>query len=213
MWCWGGDYYGLPPGPSRGRRATGVARPPAYRLHIAYVSLCHAVASRHSYRVVELAQRVRLPPRCRHPPTLHTFHGDHLVVRVLTPHKADVPQHSSTPTRTPLCTRFTFAMSEGPSEGPSEVCRTAPRAPPCHTPPPSHHSHLHYPYSHPSARHPAQFETLLSRVDLASGGGTAQAATKAATGPGANVEHASANRQSGSSVAVWLACCKSFPSK
>ena len=75
MWCWGGDYYGLPPGPSRGRRATGVARPPAYRLHIAYVSLCHAVASRHSYRVVELAQRVRLPPRCRHPPALHTCHG------------------------------------------------------------------------------------------------------------------------------------------
>jgi len=127
-----GLFMGSPPGPvaggatALGRRATGVARLPADRL-------CHAVAPRHSHRVVELAQRVRLPPRCRHPPTLHTFHGDHLVVRVLTPHKADVPQHSSTPTRTPLCTRFTFAMSEGPSEGPSEVCRTAPRAPPCHT--------------------------------------------------------------------------------
>ena len=35
----GGDDYGLPSGPSRGRRATGVARLPAYRL-------CHAVASR-----------------------------------------------------------------------------------------------------------------------------------------------------------------------
>ena len=38
MWCWGGDDYGLPPGPSRERRATSVARPPAYRLHIAYVT-------------------------------------------------------------------------------------------------------------------------------------------------------------------------------
>ena len=38
MWCWGGDDYGLPPGPSRERRATSAARPPAYRLHIAYVT-------------------------------------------------------------------------------------------------------------------------------------------------------------------------------
>ena len=58
-WISRGIVYGLPPGPSRGRRATGVARLPAHRL-------CHAVAPRHSHRVVELAQRVRLPPRCRH---------------------------------------------------------------------------------------------------------------------------------------------------
>ena len=42
--------------PSRGRRATGVARLPARRLR-------HAIAPRHPHRVVELAQCMRLPPR------------------------------------------------------------------------------------------------------------------------------------------------------
>ena len=53
----GGDF-GLPPGPRYGRRSTGGAPPVAY--------LCHAVAPRRSpCRIVELVQRLRLPPRRR----------------------------------------------------------------------------------------------------------------------------------------------------
>eukprot|EP00964_Phaeocystis_antarctica_P001673 scaffold876_cov68-Phaeocystis_antarctica.AAC.7 len=50
----GGDF-GLPPGPRYERRSTGGAPPVVY--------LCHAVAPRRSScRIVELVQRLRLPP-------------------------------------------------------------------------------------------------------------------------------------------------------
>ena len=54
MWCISeGIVYGLPPGPSSGAAAPRMARRPKLRLR-------HAVASRSSHRVTELAQRVRL---------------------------------------------------------------------------------------------------------------------------------------------------------
>ena len=63
-----GIVYGLPPGPSSGAAAPRMARRPALRLR-------HAVASRSSHSVTELAQRVLLPPRRRYPPPFHTCHG------------------------------------------------------------------------------------------------------------------------------------------
>ena len=59
---------GSPPGPVAGGAPRVWRASPVHRL-------CHAVAPRHSHRVVELAQRMRLPPRCRHPPPLHICHG------------------------------------------------------------------------------------------------------------------------------------------
>ena len=55
---------GSPPGPVAGGAPRVWRASPVHRL-------CHAVAPRHSHRVVELAQRMRLPPRCRHPPFTH----------------------------------------------------------------------------------------------------------------------------------------------
>ena len=60
---------GSPPGPGMG----GAPRVPTPRPSIH--RLRHAVTPRHSYCIVKLVQRSRLPSRCRHPPPLHTCHG------------------------------------------------------------------------------------------------------------------------------------------
>ena len=70
-----GIVYGLPSGPRfAGAAAPRMARRPARRLR-------HATAPRSPYRIIELAQRVRLPPRCRRSPPLHTCLGGHIAYR------------------------------------------------------------------------------------------------------------------------------------